>query len=273
MRKQTGTAIIAAIGIVALAGCASNTQETSGKAYLADYPAGAPAPASASGATSTHTADVDADVRAIAAVEPDLRFPARIGLARIENGRLTAAASDEAAAWVDLAKKLGPEVGEFVPVSPLIADMVDPEGDTQYSRNRAADVVGHIRRGAARQHLDYVLVYEVTATSSHKANALSVADVTILGPLILPSNNVKVEAGANALLLDVRNGYPYGTASAFAEKGSLARNAYDATQAITPKATLAAVTNLTGEVETMVGNLRTALAKQTLAQRHGAASP
>lgn len=38
---------------------------------------------------------------------------------------------------------------------------------------------------------------------------------------MLPSRNLKVEATASAILLDVRNGYPYLTGSTFADKKSL----------------------------------------------------
>jgi hypothetical protein len=262
--------IVMAAAILAVAGCASSTQLTSGQAYLDDYPAAAAAEDdSVGGKTFVATSDVDADVRAIAAVEPDLRFPARIGLARIQGAALTAAPPEELAAWATLAERLGPEVGEFVPVSPLIAEMVDPPSRNRYNRVSSSEVVGHIRRGAARQHLDYVLVYEVTTGWSEGANALSLADATVLGLFIVPSRNVEVEAAANALLIDVRNGYPYGTATAFAERGRAARAVYSggAREGLTTAASLDAVTNLTGEVETMVGDLRAELARQALAAR------
>ena len=58
---------------IALAGCSAYTQTTSGQDWLAAYPPGPPAKGG----------DIDARVRAAAAVEPTLRFPARIGIARI----------------------------------------------------------------------------------------------------------------------------------------------------------------------------------------------
>jgi hypothetical protein len=254
-------ALAAAAAAFIVAGCETTTQLTSGAAYLKDYPD------SASFAASDATRDVDAQVRDIAAVEPDLEFPARIGLARIENGRLTATPADELEIWADLAERLGPEVGEFAPVSPLIAAMVDPgseEPRRYYGNGAAAEAVADIRRGAARQHLDYVLAYEVTSDWSNQANALSVADVSILGLFIVPSRSVEVEAAASALLLDVRNGYPYGTASAIAERTRVARAAYSggARESMVPLASREAVANLADEVETMVADLRAQLAQE-----------
>jgi hypothetical protein len=266
---------VAALAAVAvLAACSTTTQLTSGRAYLDAYPQ--TTLKSALGAS-----DVDADVRAIAAIEPDLRFPARIGLARIEGARLTATPPEELALWGELAERLGTDVGELIPVSPLIAEMVDPTAPepappapgayhaAPTAPQAAADVVGHIRRGAARQHLDYVLVYEVTTDWSQSANALSVADVSILGLFVLPSRRLEVEAAANALRLDVRNGYPYGTASAYAERNRAVRAVYawNAQENLAPSAALDAVANLTGEVETMIGDLRVELGRAAYAKR------
>jgi hypothetical protein len=274
MARSGWTAALAAVVVVA--GCSTTTQMTSGTAYLDAYP-----PAALK--TGLGVSDVDADVRAIAAVEPDLRFPARIGLARIEGAQLTAAPPEELAHWSELAERLGAEVGEFIPVSPLIAEMVDPTppappaqpawnpetGRYEAAPAAVADIVGHIRRGAARQHLDYVLVYEVTTDWSQSANALSLADISLLGLFVLPRRNVEVEAAANALLLDVRNGYPYGTASAYAERNRAVRAVYawNAQENIAPDASLDAVAELTGEVETMIGDLRAELARTALAKR------
>ena len=87
------------LGIIAaalcLTACETTSQYTSGADYLSRYPAQSPVEAalhqssyaSASASASAVTA-TDASIRDIAAVEPDLRFPARIGLARIERHNL-----------------------------------------------------------------------------------------------------------------------------------------------------------------------------------------
>ena len=73
-----------------------------------------------------------------------------------------------------------------------------------------------IRLAGARQHLDAVLIYEVDATADSKNNPLSLADWTIIGAFVLPSQDVKAQGVAQAILLDVRNGYHYGSVQAVA---------------------------------------------------------
>lgn len=240
--------LILAMGALSLCACATTTQYTSGKDYLARYDKDV--------ALSTANAGfIEADIRNIASVEPSLEFPARIGLARIERGKLISVPQDEIEAWASLHRRLGPSFGDFVPVSPLIASMVS----TTAKRNpQARDVVDNIRRGSARQHLDYVLIYEVSDTSDYQQNALQLADWSILGLFVLPSRNVKVDSTATAMLIDVRNGYPYGTATAFAKRKAVSTAMGSTTRKtkLQNKARVIAVKELTGEVETFMFELR-----------------
>lgn len=206
--------LTAAAALITLAACETSLQTTSGADYLARYD-------SSYTTANQVTADIDDQVRQIAAIEPNLIFPARIGLARIERGRLTTLPEHDARAWQEQVEKMGDTYGEFVPVSPLIADMVSVPSNA--SSNQAADVIAHIRRGAARQHLDYVLVYEVGASRSEKSNALSLADLTIIGMFVLPTRTIDVEATASGLMLDVRTGYPYATLTTHADRSGLSR--------------------------------------------------
>lgn len=208
------TPVYAVIAILGLSACAASLQTSSGADYIARYDA------SHQIANGVPT-DVDEDVRRIAAIEPSLSFPARIGLARIQNGSLTALPADEARIWQDLAEDLGQDYGAFVPVSPMIAALV--EEPTPRGTNRVSAVIAKIRRGAARQHLDYVLTYEVGSSHQEKANALALADLTIIGMFVLPSRSIDVEATASGLMLDVRTGYPYATLTTYAEKSGLSR--------------------------------------------------
>ena len=200
--------------LILLGACGTSLQTTSGADYLARYDSGY-------SAASQATTNIDDEVRQIAAIEPSLIFPARIGLARIEGGRLTTLPEHDARAWQEQVEKLGDTYGEFVPVSPLIAEMVSAPSSTRL--NPAADVIAHIRRGAARQHLDYVLVYEVGASRREKSNALSLADLTIIGMFVLPTRTIEVEATASGLMLDVRTGYPYATLTTHADRSGLSR--------------------------------------------------
>ncbi|MGJ3232789.1 MAG: hypothetical protein ACFE0P_13435 [Oceanicaulis sp.] len=260
------TLAMAGLAALALTACSYSTQTSSGADYLAGYAgyagrAAAPDAGPAAAEQAKAANDLDAEIRQIAAIEPALRFPARIGVARVEGRQLTSVPPSELTYWGELAERLGPDTGEFAPVSPLIAAMVDPQGGARNAS--AADLIADIRRGAARQHLDYVLVYELSGNFSQSTNVLSAADLTILGYFLLPSREVNIRGAANAILLDVRNGYPYGTAAAAVEDTDLARgsSARDRGRDGAERAKLAAVEELTGEVEAMITDLRAAEAQ------------
>ncbi len=250
---------IASFGSIAilllLSACNTTTQTTSGKDYLAAIPVSA-----------QPRDDVDWKVREAADIEPILRFPARIGIAHVglDGGRptLLPTSSDEAKAWADLADDLGPDYGELVPISPLIAAIVASPRQPTYNRFDAIhNAVDMIRVTAARQHLDAVLIYEVDATADSKNNPLSIADWTLIGAFVLPSQNVKAQGVAQALLLDVRNGYPYGTITASADDKTVAARfaTHEAEQTLSKRVETAAVQNLVHEARGMMRQLRTKL--------------
>ena len=72
-----------------------------------------------------------------------------------------------------------------------------------------------------RQHLDAVLIYETHYTAESSDNPLSIADWTIVGAFLLPGQSIEASAFASALLVDVRNGYPYGTADTVVDRDTL----------------------------------------------------
>ena len=259
-----------AVFAIMLASCGTTTQMTSGADYLSRYKPATVANTS-SGLNNNLANDLnnnlDGQIRDIAAIEPDLRFPARIGLARIERGQLINAPNAEMQAWGDLADKLGAPYGEFVPVSPFNAAMVRPQPKTELARFNAVNVtsvIADIRRASARQHLDYVLTYEVSQNESNESNGLSLANLTVLGMFIIPSRNVKISSAANAILIDVRNGYPYGTATAFAtdKQARTVASSGSSRQKARANSHLLAVENLTGEVEILMKDLWVLQSKQ-----------
>ena len=244
---------------VALAGCSQTTQTTSGREYLRTYaqdagPKGAP---------------MDDEIRQAAAVEPLLRFPARIGLARIgsvdrwRGPELTNIPASEAGAWQTAARNLGPSFGEFVPISPLVAELFDDRTERNRSSN-AREVVRKIRLAAARQHVDAVIIYESDGTADSTSNPLSIADWTLIGLFIVPGQDVEAHGVAQAMLIDVRNGYPYGTAQAEAKDSSITVRVAteDTEQNLAESARASAVRNLVPEVEKMMRNLRMELAEK-----------
>lgn len=194
-----------------LSACATSTQLSSGAAYLAAGPA-----------------ITDKDIARAAAVEPDLHFPARIGVARVLNGDLTLPSAAEAALFADWPQAA--DYGTFVPISPLIMTMVTGQPSKPIARERGytvrdtGQVVQDIRLAAARQHLDYVLIYEIGARSSQRDTPFALADVTLIGGAFLPTRSIKAMGIGQALLVDVRNGYPYGTTQVSTDLSGVARS-------------------------------------------------
>ncbi|MFN7054888.1 hypothetical protein [Hyphomonas sp.] len=260
------THLLAGAALALVAACGTTVQTTAGADYLARYDGSYDVVAGASGS------EVDGEVRRIAAVEPDIRFPARIGLARIENGRLAAIPEREAEAWAALAEQLDGAYGEFVPVSPLIAAMVSPAPADRHGARYAGDTIADIRRGAARQHLDYVLAYEVATAHSSRGSAISAADLTVIGMFVLPGRSVQAEAAASGILIDVRNGYPYATLTAFADRRGLSRtiNAWEVRQDMLRDASAKAVLELAGELGTALELLKVASEEKAAAAANAA---
>ena len=75
--------------------------------------------------------------------------------------------------------------------------------------------------------------------------------------MIFPSRDVEAVGFGNALLFDVRNGYPYGTAQAIAERSGLstAFSTSSRERELQTAAEQKAVENLTGEVRKMFADL------------------
>ena len=247
--KNHKLAITLTLWCLILSGCDTHvTQTTSGREYLSDYPTG----------TSIQPDDsFEEQLKEIASVEPTLQFPARIGIVRIENGDLGNLHESEASAWMKIRDSLGGVFGEFVPVSPLIADMVyEPTTENKY-RTKPGEIIKKIRLAAARQHLDVVLIYEVFSQTETTTLASSVAAWTILGGYFIDSKKIETVGFANALLIDVRSGYPYGSASSSleAERDSPFFQSFDSTRNLARDNEIATAIKLSKEVEKMMLNL------------------
>jgi len=151
----------------------------------------------------------DPSIRQAADIEGDLRLPARIGLVRLLDGQITDFPADELALLDDLGTGAA-AAGTFQPVSLLVGSTLRTAHDTP--------VIDRARLIGARQHLDYLLVI---------------------------SHNMATNA-AEALFVDVRNGYPYATAQVSDNRAPLGRwpsaqsanrRAEDLTRALIPDLT------------------------------------
>ncbi len=227
------------IALLPMMGCGYTTQTTSGAAFVAATDAGRQRP-------------IDADIAKLASVEPHLVFPARIGVVRIVNGAIDAFPADEAALLGDLSQR-NQSLGTLFPVSPLISALVNGEP----KRGERSSVINDIRRTAARQHLDYVLVYEIGARSREADSPFALADVTLIGGALLPTRNIRIAGIGQALFVDVRNGYPYGTAQTAQDLSGLGRSFGTSrrTEALRAKAISKTAAALFREVEKMLADL------------------
>ena len=202
--------------------------------------------------------------RQAALEEPALRFPARIGLARIENGAVSPVPQSEAEAWLAMVKALGPGWGEFVPISPLevalaCPDKVGPMGRDEGARRIgprcdptaiAATVYG-IRQSAGHRQLDAVLIYEVFAGNGRGSAASTVTELALVDRLLTLSTAGQAGGQAQGVLVDVHNGAIYGFAASAADTSLLA--AFDRAKS--------AVANLAEETGVMLRDLRIELAE------------
>ncbi|MEM8793663.1 MAG: hypothetical protein AAGE80_18750 [Pseudomonadota bacterium] len=202
-----------AIGI-AIAGCKGpSIQSSSVDDYLKRYNQGV---VSAEGTDPLSTEGIDRQILAAANVSPNLTFPGRFGVARIEKNRIEPIPEDEFRHWKEMAEKFG-TFGELVPVNPVVASLVSATENECGSYWNACRAVNDIRMGAARQHLDAVLIYEVHANSNKDFTPFAVADLTFIGGAFLPTRSIEAASTVSAVFLDVRNGYPYGAAQASSE--------------------------------------------------------
>ncbi|MEM8789956.1 MAG: hypothetical protein AAGE76_17015, partial [Pseudomonadota bacterium] len=120
--------------------------------------------------------DAAVPAAAVAAADPILTLPARIGLARLACPTCdhpVPVPGAEMAHWQALADRYG-AAAAFAQLSPLVVAL-EPRGRAPMDR---------LLRAAQRQHMDAVLIYAVERGRGHAA------------------------------LLDTRNGYPYLTAAA-----------------------------------------------------------
>lgn len=226
---------LALVAAFCVAACNPTIQTTSGAEYLSRGPV------------------ADAAIREAAAIEPDLTFPARIGIARIVNGTLTQAPPREAQELAGFVERHA-AMGEWVALSPLVASW-----NRQTRRN--ASLPDRLRVMAARQHLDYLLVYELGARAGEVGNTpFALADITLIGGLVLPTRTTRATGVGAALFVDVRNGYPYGTVSTTKDLQGLARSWHgnSATRRLQERATLDVAQDLLPKVDEMLTLLRDA---------------
>ncbi len=253
--------------VLVLAACGTSGQTPSGQGYLSSFQPQV--------ARETQAFN-DPGLGAAANAEPALTFPARIGLARLEDGTLSPMPQIEAEAWLAMAKDLGPGWGEFVPISPMMVALGDPSAGSREDCDEPSDstaspcgspaiasTVRDIRLGAARQHVDAVLIYEVFATNDRRSDSFAGSFSDLLGSLQAPGGSTGTEGRSQGLLVDVGTGYTYGFVSAVVDDAAAARLTSNASGRT---ARTAAVVEIAGKARDMFRDLRLRLAERRIAK-------
>ncbi len=246
--------------VLLLAACGTTVQTASEDDYLGRY---------AVQAVVAKGQAIDPAARRAVLREPALRFPARIGLARIEKGAVSPVPQGEAEAWLAMVKALGPGWGELVPISPLEVALACPDKLALMGRDEgarwtgprcdptaiAATVYG-IRRSADQRQLDAVLIYEVFAEGERNSGASAINEPALVDHLLTLSTTGQGDGQAQGMLVDVRNGSIYGFAASAADTSLW--TAFDGSKS--------AVTNLAEETAVMLRVLRIELAEARAAR-------
>ena len=243
-------------------------------------------------AFATKTTDSDEDwpsqesegaIQARGPLGPDLAFPIRFGLARIHEGQLSVIPRAEAAEWQALRQRLSQHWYQILPLSPLVtAAAGHPLGKRQSPRCQGqymdclSELVRQIRAGADRQQLNVVLLYEAKSWPEFPEDPQGAVDHAAIGLWMAPHEMVETGAAAEAVLLDVRSGRPFGLATTgvpkFESDRAASQPASEAAEAHRQSATTRAVAALVREVETMLYRLGLAAA-ETRRQRRAMRAP
>lgn len=194
------------------------------------------------GALAAHAAEPDTDdalldVPAFADEEPDIRFPACIGIARIENGAVTPIPLGEAGAWDEQFDLLGDAVGRTVDV--LMTSSADP-----------GQAVADIRADGQEAGLDYVVVYEVAYDEARQTDPSAIERLRVFPTFEGEDTSQPGRAAGAAVLLDVADGRMYGVASAVTRDNEADYAAEQTAGDARAGAFQAVVTELAHEVET-----------------------
>lgn len=210
----------------------------------------------------------------VASIEPTLSFPARIGIAKFgcfehRCGRLAPLHPEEARAWSEMAAELGPSFGSLVPIHPLALDQALSEAAKAGLDLNQTNVFDRIRLGAARQHLDSVIIYEARSQTETETNLLALGDLTIIGAFVLPSRKIDSEAYAAGIIIDPITGYPYGQLEAAATSDSHYSTGVGSTsnkEDVMHQTEIDAAIALATEAGDALRDLRLALAEQKAAE-------
>jgi len=280
--------IAVSTAVLVVAACGHDIQTTSGKSYVERFKQDAqsagtaknllalePGPArpatpvlagdTAKTSDTSGQPSLDELVLRAAQVEPLIRFPARIGVVKIERGEMSGPGSETADAWRQLAESMKGSIGELVPINPLLARATASAVKFPAKNFSQLDnTLALARIGAGRQHLDAMIVYQVVGGADSSETLASILDYTIVGSFLIPTHAIEAEAFAVAAIIDVRNGYHYATVTATGQDNDLAVNwsTGSARREATRSAVRDAEINLAKQVDKALSDLKAQLNRE-----------
>jgi hypothetical protein len=185
-------------------------------------------------AAGQDTAGVVFDVPSFADVEPEIRFPACIGIARIEDGAVTQIPVGEGVVWDAQFDLLGDAVGRKVDV--LMTSAADP-----------VVALADLREDGRAAGLDYAVVYELAFDESPGEGPSAVDLLRVFPTFEGEQSSDPARAAGAAVLMDIADGRMYGVASAIVIESEAGYGAETGTRT---GAFEAVVKELSHEVET-----------------------
>ncbi|MEM1343694.1 MAG: hypothetical protein AAGI34_03825 [Pseudomonadota bacterium] len=157
---------------------------------------------------------------------PRLALPARIGLVRLVDGRVSTIPASERTRWAGAAREINRNLIARLDLIPLPVPPLDVAAANSAANPGMPDpsaAVATLMETAARARLDAVLFYELAARVENDRALAAFADLPILGGIVPPAVQSEADAFALALLLDTRTRAFLGSASARVSDQPIAR--------------------------------------------------
>lgn len=171
------------------------------------------------GAPDARRAGPVADVMAgaPAVLRHGLDLPARIGLARMVDGRITPVPGVERARWAGSIQLVNRQLLyplRMVPLPPPATRVAARLGDAARPRQGAGAAVDSVLDAAAQAGVDAVLVYELSVRVEDDRAAAALADLPLLGGIVPGTVSTEGHGTALAVLVDPVSGAVMGHTSA-----------------------------------------------------------
>lgn len=154
---------------------------------------------------------------AIASVTRALPVPARIGLLRIAEGRITAIPADELGRWRGALREVNRGL-----LYPIRAVPMAPAETADAAAGALADAIAAAVTGAAVAGLDAVLAYELSVAVPGNPGAAALSALPLVGGIVPVAAMARARGQGRALLIEAQGGAVIGRAAARMDDAAIA---------------------------------------------------